>query len=306
MNLSTKIAGFFFENCIMNASGIWCTTKKELDELMCSSISSFVTKSCTVKPRLGNPKPRYQNLDFGSINSMGLPNLGLDFYLNYSLNAIKINFISLSGQSLEENLFMIKKIQNSSFNGIIELNLSCPNISGKSQVAYDFCTTKKVLYQLLSIYKKPFGVKLPPYFDIYHFEKIAKIFNKLPLEFVTTINSIGNGLYIDVKNEKVVIKPNQGFGGIGGKYIKPTALANVRMFYQLLKKDIKIIGCGGIENGQDAFEHILSGASMLQIGTQLMKEGLVVFDKIQNELLEIMRKKNYSSIEDFKGKLKSF
>lgn len=88
---------------------------------------------------------------------------------------------------------------------------------------------------------------------------------------------MGNGLYIDTEQEAAVIKPKEGFGGIGGEYIKPTALANVRAFYTRLKPEIQIIGTGVIRTGQDAFEHLLCGASMLQIGTELHKEGPEIF-----------------------------
>lgn len=116
------------------------------------------------------------------------------------------------------------------------------------------------------------------------------------------VNSIGNGLYIE--DESVVIRPKNGFGGIGGEYIKPTALANVHAFYQRLNPQIQIIGTGGVLTGRDAFEHILCGASMVQVGTTLHKEGVGAFDRITNELKAIMAEKGYESLEDFRGKLR--
>jgi dihydroorotate dehydrogenase (fumarate) len=109
-------------------------------------------------------------------------------------------------------------------------------------------------------------------------------------------------MWIDTATESTVIKPKNGFGGIGGLFIKPTALANVRMFYKLLN-NIDVVGCGGVQTGQDAFEHILCGASMVQIGTTLWEEGKTCFERISNELTEIMEIKGYNSINDFKGKL---
>ena len=143
---------------------------------------------------------------------------------------------------------------------------------------------------------------MPPYFDLVHFDQAAAVFNKFPLAFVNCVNSIGNGIVIE--DESVVIKPKNGFGGIGGEYVKPTALANVHAFYQRLNPSIQIIGTGGILSGRDAFEHILCGASMVQIGTTLHKEGASAFSRITNELKEIMEEKGYKSIEEFKGKLK--
>ena len=152
--------------------------------------------------------------------------------------------------------------------------------------------------------KQPLGVKLPPYFDMPHFDMMAEVLNNFPISFVTCVNSIGNGLVVDPVSETTVIKPKHGFGGIGGDFIKPTALANVRKFYTLLDKTVSVIGCGGIKNGQDAFEHILCGASAVQIGTQFMREGEGCFERIEKELSSIMKDKGYSSIEDFKGSLK--
>lgn len=184
---------------------------------------------------------------------------------------------------------------------MVELNLSCPNVPGKPQIAYDFETTESILSEVFSYFTKPLGVKLPPYFDIVHFDQAAAVFNKYPLVFVNCINSIGNGLVIE--DETVVIKPKNGFGGIGGDYVKPTALANVHAFYQRLNPSIQIIGTGGVKSGRDAFEHILCGASMVQIGTALHQEGPSIFERITNELKAIMIEKGYQSLEDFRGKL---
>ena len=86
-----------------------------------------------------------------------------------------------------------------------------------------------------------------------------------------------------------LIKPKNGFGGIGGDYIKPTALANVRKFYELLRDDIAIIWCGGVKSGAEALEHMVCGASAVQIGTQLMREGVACFDRIAQELKVLMQ-----------------
>lgn len=293
----------------MNASGVHCMTIEDLQELEKSDAGAYITKSCTLEKREGNPSPRYVDLDLGSINSMGLPNLGFNYYLDYVLEVQQNHdtpiFFSIAGMSPEENLEMLDSIQKSAFSGIIELNLSCPNVPGKPQLAYDFQATEQLLEKVFAFFKKPLGVKLPPYFDLAHFDQMADILNKFPLTYVNSVNSVGNALYIDTEEEAVVIKPKNGFGGLGGQYIKPTALANVRAFYTRLKPEIQIIGTGGIETGQDAFEHLLCGASMLQIGTALHKEGPEIFTRIRRELQEIMDKKGYQSIDEFRGKLKS-
>ncbi|AWU39588.1 dihydroorotate dehydrogenase [Blattabacterium punctulatus CPU2] len=309
IDISTNINGIKFSSCIMNASGILCCTEKELYNLMISSSGAVVTKSCTIKPRKGNLKPRYFEWKGGSINSMGLPNLGLDFYLDFleKKNSQKPFLLSISGLSIEENYLILRKANISSNMNAIELNLSCPNLLEKDKIlGYDFSKISDFLENLFQFYKKPLGVKLPPYFEDFHFRKMAFILNKYPISFVTCINSLPNGICIDINKESVVIHPKKGFGGIGGFSIKPFALANVRKFYTYLRKDIPIIGCGGICTGKDVFEYILCGASAVQIGTQFLKEGIPVFDRLIKELITILKNKNYSSLNNFKGKLNVF
>ncbi|HFI0187927.1 TPA: dihydroorotate oxidase [Streptococcus suis] len=306
VSTATTLGGFSFDNCLMNAAGVWCMTKEELDGVKNSAAGTFVTKTATLEYRAGNPEPRYKNVPLGSINSMGLPNQGLDYYLDYLLELQEEEpertfVLSLVGMSPDETHTILKKVQDSAFKGLVELNLSCPNVPGKPQIAYDFETTETILREVFAYFTKPLGIKLPPYFDIVHFDQAAAIFNQFPLKFVNCVNSIGNGLYIE--DESVIIKPKNGFGGIGGEYIKPTALANVHAFYQRLKPEIQIVGTGGVLTGRDAFEHILCGASMVQIGTTLQKEGLAAFDRITQELRDIMAEKGYETIEDFRGKL---
>ena len=306
-SLSTQIAGFSFDNCLMNAAGVACMTVEELEEVRQSAAGSFVTKTATLEARAGNPEPRYRDVPLGSINSMGLPNQGIDYYLDYLLNLQESQpertfFLSLVGMSPDETHTLLKKVQNSGFKGITELNLSCPNVPGKPQIAYDFETTERILGEAFSYFDKPLGIKLPPYFDIVHFDQAAEVFNRHPLKFVNCVNSIGNGMYIE--DESVVIRPKNGFGGIGGEYIKPTALANVHAFYQRLNPSIQIIGTGGVYTGRDAFEHILCGASMVQIGTALHQHGVEVFERVSLGLKAIMVQKGYETLEDFKGKLK--
>ncbi len=304
--LQTQIGSFDFDNCFMNAAGVYCMTREELEQIERSQAGAFVTKTGTLEARPGNPEPRYVNTDWGSINSMGLPNLGFTYYLDYVTELqkdpnSKPHFLSLVGMSPEETHSILKKVEESDYQGLVELNLSCPNVPGKPQIAYDFETTDTILNEVFSYFTKPLGVKLPPYFDIVHFDQAAAIFNQYPLAFVNCVNSIGNGLVVE--DESVVIKPKNGFGGIGGDFIKPTALANVHAFYKRLRPEIKIIGTGGVKTGRDAFEHILCGASMVQVGTALQKEGPQIFERLSYELKAIMQEKGYETLEDFRGKL---
>ena len=307
-DLQTSIGDFQFDNVFMNASGVRCYTEEDLDALAQSDAGTFVTKSATQAKRLGNPSPRYARLELGSINSMGLPNEGLDYYLNYALKFQEKHpgqwiFLSVAGLTMEENLAMAHTIEDSDFNGLVEFNLSCPNVPGKPQTGYDFDRTKEVLTNLFTFFTKPAGVKLPPYFDLAQFDQMAAILNQFPLQFVNSINSLGN--MIDPETDTALIKPKGGFGGIGGAYANPIALANVRAFSQRLDPKIQLIGTGGVTNGRDAYDLILAGASLVQVGTLLQEEGPAVFTRLSRELQAVMQTKGYTNLSDFKGQLKT-
>ena len=328
--MNTPFYHLNLNNPIINASGVKCMYTDELDELACSNIGSIVSKTCTPSSRQGNPEPRYYEPkgNFLTINSMGLPNEGIQYYLDYFKNnsaslqlSGKGRFLSLGGLSMTENLIMLDIIFQNPKNLLhldaIEVNLSCPNIVGKAQLGYDFQNLEEYLFNIFNKIKELelktldknkckvlVGCKLPPYFDMSHFQLVSDILSKFPrLDYINCINSIGNGLVIDSNTEKVVIKPKNGFGGLGGKVVKATALANVHQFYRLLGNKVKIIGCGGVSNGDDLFQMILAGATLVAIGSQIMIKGVKCVDKILKELEYIMEKKGYSCLDDFRGKL---
>ncbi len=266
--------GHQLKSHVMNAAGVHCTTLDELSILLKNTKGLIVTKTATLHPRQGNIKPRYAEIPGGSINSMGLPNLGIDAYINFiTLNSMRAHriILSIAGLSLNE-LIRVAHRANCSKALAIEVNLSCPNIDGKPQVAYDFQTTEYLLKQLGIIFDKPWGVKLPPYFDPIHFDQITELLNRSSVSFVTAINSPGNALWLD-EDLKSVIVPKDGHGGIGGPMILPIALANVSHLRKRLRPEIEMIGCGGVETALDVKKHMKCGAQIVQVGTTLMKYG---------------------------------
>lgn len=305
-DLSTTIAGVTFPSCFMNAAGALCVTREELIALGQSEAGAIVTKSMTVEPRQGNPEPRYYGFPGGSINSMGLPNLGYQAYAELIPELKKFGkpvLASVAGLC-EDDFPTIATTINAANPDLIEVNLSCPNIPGKPQIGYDPEASERLLKRVRKVITVPMGVKLPPYFDPAHHDVMGKVIGRCHVDFINMINSVGNGLVVDPEREAVVIKPKGGFGGLGGTLIKPVALANVRAFYKIFQGRIPIIGTGGVVNGIDAFEHFLCGASAVQIGTVLVEEGLDVFRRLETELAAILSKKGYASIVDCRGKLK--
>ncbi len=310
-DIATNIGGVNLKTCIFNASGCWCTTRDELTDLVNSDAGAVVSKSGTVKLRKGNPEPRLHTTDtYGSINSMGVPNLGFDFYTKF-FNDTKDNkpyFQSLIPFSQDDLRMMLKDIDdNANSQRLIEVNLSCPNLIRKSIVGYNFELFEEYvgIMQETSPENLVLGIKLPPYYQNHEFDTVSEIILKYPIvKFITCINSVVNGLIIDTVSESTTIHPKNGLGGIGGVYCRPTALANVNQFYRRLNGQVDILGCGGVQNGRDVFAHLLAGACAVEVGTQLMKEGPELFTRLNSELVAIMNKKNYGKISECVGKLK--
>ena len=276
-SLKTEICGIDFNSCLMNASGCLCRTNEEILKLDECDSGAIVSKTSTYEKRQGNPEPRYYHNEMLSINSMGLPNEGIEHYMNMSNYVSKPYIMSVSAGTINQDIISIAQSTYGSIKGI-EINVSCPNLAGKSQIDYNFENFDNFLRKLFQEeYEVPLGLKLSPYFSHEQFGKAADIINDYPISFLTTINGLGNGLVINYEKEETVIKMSK-----------------------LTKCDI--IGCGGISSGQDAFEYILAGASAVQIGTQFMREKHGVFNRIGNELKNIMDSKGYVKIYDFKGK----
>jgi dihydroorotate dehydrogenase (fumarate) len=306
MDLTVDIAGVKFPSCFMNASGALCVTEDELMALGGSHSGAIVTKSMTLEARQGNAMPRYHGFPGGSINSMGLPNLGYKAYaaLIPALKQFGKPVIASVAGLCEEDFPTIAEVINHANPDLIEVNLSCPNIPGKPQIGYDADTSERIVKRLRKIVTVPMGVKLPPYFDPAHHKLMGDVLARCGVDFLTLINSVGNGLVINPDSETVVIKPKGGFGGLGGAMIKPVALANVRAFWKHFHGTMPIVGTGGVVDGVDAFEHVLCGASAVQIGTVLVEEGVQVFERLEHELTACLENKGYKTIGDCRGKLK--
>jgi dihydroorotate dehydrogenase (fumarate) len=307
VSLQCKFKNLIFNNPISNASGVFCKERSELLEMLHSFSGTFITKSCTLNARSGNEKPSYWENNRISINSMGLPNYGYRYYTDFikDLEKEELNkhcFLSIANINNKETKEILRYINDKSYIKYPEINVSCPNIKGKEQLGYNYMELENFLIDIEDIYDKPFGLKLPPFFDPVQFERIAQIVKYFDnIEYLTCVNSIGNALEININNECGVIKPKDGLGGLGGCDILPVALSNVYQFKKLLP-DLDIIGCGGIRSGEDVFKHLLVGASFVQIGTTLHRESFSCINRILKELEDIMLKKGYTTIDDFRGK----
>ena len=140
---------------------------------------------------------------------MGLPNNGFEYYLDYVIELqkqpnTKNHFLSLVGLSPEETHTILKKVQESDYEGLVELNLSCPNVPGKPQIAYVFWNNNRDPYWSLLLLYKTSWCEITTILWYCALDQAAAVFNQFPLVFVNCVNSIGNGLYIE--DESVVIQ----------------------------------------------------------------------------------------------------
>ena len=286
-----------FSNRLLNAAGCWSTSHEELSSLMESASGGVVTKSCTSLSRGGTGVRQHVPSAEMSINANGLRNLGMTAYAAFgeSRPRSKPYIMSVSGL---QNMNILRTIQSSYWHctDAIELNLSCPNVAGSTQIGYGFGRMREVLRQACAarsdghdssmpnnVRTIPIGLKLPPYFAQSCFKDLAEVLDDYASEiaFVTCINSIGGGLIHNTGGPPFssVLDVNDGIGGVGGRSVKPFGLANVRAVHQEMPW-LPIFGCGGVSTAQDAEEYLAVGASMVQVGTALAYEGPSVFDRL--------------------------
>lgn len=296
--LNTSIGGIKLASPILNASGPLTKNWHHLKRIDQSASSAVLSKTCTIKPKTGNFGPKLQIIDEAiSLNADGLENHGIHYYKE--LKFLKPYIVSIHGDP--KAMFQMLQILASKDNVCgVEVNLSCPNIDHNAHFHI-----REILEQITRAFHKPFGLKFPAFYSLADIENIIKMVVKYPVGWITAINTLGNAFLCD--NEQALILPNNGFGGLGGRGLKPIALGNIRMIWLLLQKynrmDIDIIGVGGVESGQDVFDMILCGASAVQVGTRHLIEGSKCFQRILDELITIMNKKQYQDISAFKGKI---
>lgn len=301
VNLAVNIGKLRLKNPVMVASG---TFGVEYDELVdINSLGAIVTKTVTVKGRIGNPPPRIVETSSGMLNSIGLENKGLEDFINNKIPLLtKIDtsvIVSIAGENENEFKKLAMRLSRISRVDGIELNLSCPNIKYGLQgglLAQDEKATYRVVKAVRSATRLTVIAKLSP--NVTDIIKIARSAEAAGADAISLVNTF-IGMAVDIEEKR----PKLGniTGGLSGPAIKPIAL---RMVWEAHKElDIPIIGIGGIMDYKDALEFMLCGATAIQVGTANF-----VNPKASTEIIEGIKKylKN-NKIEDINkliGKLK--
>ncbi len=299
VDLKVNLSGLTLDNPIIPASGTFGFGYEFADIYDINCLGSISLKGTTLNSRFGNPTPRIAECREGLINSVGLQNPGVDAVISEELPKLKKCFnkkaiANVSGFSLEEYVETCKKLDKEEQIGILEVNISCPNVHGGGM---SFGTSAKSAAEVTKAVKavttKPVYIKLSP--NVTDIVEIAKACEDAGADGISMINTL-MGMRIDLKTKKPVIANKMG--GFSGPAIFPVA---VRMVYQVYEAvNIPIIGMGGISTAEDVIEMMLAGASAVQIGAANLISPTVCKDIIE-ELPSVMKKYNINSLKEIIG-----
>ena len=296
--LSTNLAGLALDNPTILASGILGYSAESMHRVIKGGAGAVVTKSVGLEPRMGYANPTVVQAKSGLINAMGLPNPGIDQYVDeikYAKSLIHAPLIvSVFGYSADEYTAVAKKAVEAGADAV-ELNVSCPHVK---QTGAEIGQNATLLYEVVSKVKaqvnKPVIVKLSP--NVTDIVDLACAAVRGGADALTAVNTL-KAIAIDVETMLPILSNVKG--GLSGPAVKPVAL---RCVYDLREKvQVPIIGCGGIVDWRDAVEYFLAGASAVQVGTAIALEDTDVFQKINRGIEVYLRKKQYRSVKDIVG-----
>lgn len=260
-----NIAGVELNNPIIAASGSFGFGREYGQFYSLDEVGAISVKGLTLKPRNGNDAPRIAETPMGILNSVGLQNPGVDYFLEQELpflRQFKTKVIAnIAGNTIEDYCRMAEKISDSEVD-MIEMNISCPNVK-EGGVAFGVCPSmvEEITGAVRKYAKKPLIVKLSP--NVSDITETAKAAETAGADAVSLINTL-TGMVIDIHTRRPILHNN--IGGLSGPAVKPVA---VRMVWQVRQAvNIPIIGMGGISSGEDAVEFLLAGANAVAVGTR--------------------------------------
>lgn len=264
MNTSVNLAGIKMKNPVTVASGTFGYGREFEEFIDLNKLGGICTKGTSLKPRPGNKPPRVYETTAGMLNSIGLQNPGVEYFMNNDLPYLKkfdtAIIVNACGSSIDEYVELAKVLNTLDIDGV-ELNLSCPNVkAGCMAFGTTYEGVKEVTSQVRKVLDKPLIVKLTP--NVTDITAPAKGARDAGADGVSLINTL-LGMSIDTHTRRPHLANNMG--GLSGPAVKPVA---VRMVYQVAQAvDIPILGLGGIVTANDAIEFMLAGASAVSVGT---------------------------------------
>ncbi len=297
--LQVTLSGVTLDNPVIPASGTFGFGYEFADIYDINILGSISFKGTTKDPRFGNPTPRIAETEGGMLNAVGLQNPGVDKVMSEELPKLKQCFTkplvaNISGFSIEEYTYACEKINAEPQVGIIEVNISCPNVHGGGM---SFGTDPKaaaaVTKAVKAVTTKPVYIKLTP--NVTDITEIAKACEAEGADGLSLINTL-LGMRIDLKKRKPLLANKTG--GLSGKAIFPVAIANVYKVYNAV--NIPLIGMGGVSTAEDVIEMMLAGATAVQVGAANLVDPYACKDIIEN-LPQVMDKYGINKLTDIIG-----
>ncbi|MEA2053884.1 MAG: dihydroorotate dehydrogenase [Candidatus Thermoplasmatota archaeon] len=288
MCLETSVGQLKMKNPLMLASGILDMTKESMEKFR--DAGAVVTKSVGMHEREGYKNPSVVEIEYGLLNAMGLPNPGIECYLN-EIDDIRMDNIigSIFGKDENEFSTVAKKMEGKV--KAIEMNMSCPH-AGSYGTDFPMDLISGAVEAVKKSVTVPVFVKLGTENIIERAEEAAKG----GADAIVAINTV-KAMAIDVETAMPILANK--VGGYSGPAIKPVG---VRCVYELATKiNIPIVGVGGIITGRDVLEYMMAGASAVQIGSGIYYQGEKIFGEIRSELKEWLKLHGYSRIKDIVG-----
>ncbi len=295
-SIVTSIGQIQLERPVILASGILGISLDVFNRLYRSGAGAVVTKSLSTEPWDGYPNPTIFSVNGGGwMNAVGLSNPGApNFAKMIESNQDVPIIVSLVGSIPADFEMMIKQFENCKVTAY-ELNLSCPHVA---KVGLEVGDDPELVKDIVTIAKN--STKVPVIAKVglgtTHYLKTVGTAIESGIDAITAINTV-RAMTIDVETQRPIL--SNKFGGLSGTPIKPIAL---RCVYEISSKyDIPIIGCGGISSWEDAVEFFLAGASAIQLGSAVGDNWISIFDDINKGILQYMKKKNFSTLQEMVG-----
>lgn len=262
---SVILSGLRLDNPVIPASGTFGYGEEFREFYDLNILGSFAFKGTTREARFGNPTPRIAECRAGMINAVGLQNPGIDHVIACELPRLREYFhkplvANISGFSVEEYAYCCERIDKEEQVGLIEVNVSCPNVRhGGMSFGTSPEAAAEVTRAVKAVTTKPVYIKLSP--NVTDIVAIAKACEEAGADGLCLINTL-LGMRIDVARRKPVIANTMG--GFSGAAVFPVA---VRMVYQVAKAcAVPVIGCGGVGTARDVIEMMMAGATAVEVG----------------------------------------
>ena len=292
-NLSVQLGRLSLKNPILTASGTFGYARELAPYLDFSNLGGIIPKTVTLEPRIGNRPPRTVETASGLLNSIGLDNDGLEVFiekhLNYLLSLDTAVIANIAGRDVGEYSQMASRLQDYPDIAALELNISCPNVSGGVDFGTNPESTEQVVRAVRDACDFPIIAKLTP--NITNIIPIAQAAKEGGADAVSLINTL-QGMAVDWRNRKPIL--GNVLGGLSGPAIKPVALRIVHQVAQAV--DIPIIGVGGISSIDDIMEFLVTGASAIQIGTaSFYNPGLS--GVLSQQLRDVLKEQSCDSVQ---------